>query len=294
MIALVRQCIQFRELLATFITRELRARFRGSIFGSFWIVLQPLCFLLVFVVVFRHILETGVDPRLVERRPGFFPLAMFCGLVPWISMAETLSRGSGCVIEHGNLIKKFAFPSEILPVYLVGVSLVSTMVGFALVATGVLIFHGELPHHAYLLPIALFFQACFTLGITFITSSASVFIRDIGHLMPLLLNFIFFLTPIFTFGRFPGQPLLATILRWNPLTYLFETYRSIFVYHPADHEFLGSVVDEATRAKFALLPENPGAPPWGWLLTFGAVALAVLIVGHWTFTRLKPRFADEV
>jgi lipopolysaccharide transport system permease protein len=289
-IALVQTCYRFRELLGMFITRELRARFRGSIFGSAWIVLQPLCFLLVFAVVFEQFMEAGIDPALRARRPGFFVLSMFCGLVPWIAFAETLNRGANCIFENGNLIKKFAFPSEILPAYLVGVSLVSTTVGFALVAGAVGVFHGEWPHHLHWLPVALLLQGAFTLGLVFLASAAAVFIRDVQQLLPMLLNFLFFLSPVFLFGRFPARPVLAGILRANPLSYLMEAYRAIFVYHPEDLHLFAAAGDEVRSAAFPAGEAGPGR----LLLVFGAAAVVILLLGYRVFLKLKPRFADEV
>lgn len=294
MIALARQCFRFRELVGTLINRELRARYRGSILGSGWLILQPLMYLAVFYVVFNQFVKGALPPGTLEHRPGYFALAMFCGLVPWTAFVETMNRGVGCIVENGNLIKKFAFPSELLPAYLVCVSLFNTLVGFGLLAVAVFIFHGELPHFAWMFPIVLFLQGVFTLGFVYLLSSSAVYIRDIGHMMPAALNFWFFLTPIFLFAKFPAQDqLVPTIFRWNPVTYLIESYRSIFVYHGDVMEMLAALPPEQKRL-VTIPAEAAGSAPWFSVGIFAAVAFAVLFVGYRVFLKLKPGFADEV
>lgn len=297
MIALARQCVRFHELLGTLISRELRSRYRGSVLGSAWLVLQPLIYLLVYYVVFNEFLASRVaSVESLKDKRTFFPLAMFCGLVPWIAINEALARGAGCVIENGSLIKKFAFPSELLPSYLVGVSLVNTLIGFGLLATAVFIIDGELPHHAEVIPILLVLQAVFTLGLALLFAGATVFVRDVGHMLPMVLNFWMFLSPIFFFGKFPSTQLLSKILRWNPVTYLIESWRAVFIDHPAIMNGWRAEIDARPEALevLALPPGDPSVAPWREMGIFALVAFAVLFVGYRLFMGLKPRFADEV
>jgi ABC-type polysaccharide/polyol phosphate export permease len=266
-----------------------------------WLVLQPLIYLLVYYVVFNEFLASRVSSvECLKENRTFFPLAMFCGLVPWIAINEALARGAGCVIENGSLIKKFAFPSEILPAYLVGVSLVNTLIGFGLLGTAVFIIDGEVPHHPEIIPILLLLQAVFTLGLVFLFAGATVFVRDIGHMLPMALNFWMFLSPIFFFAKFPSTSLLSRILCWNPVTYLIEPWRSVFVAHPAiidgwRAEMAGRIAKgEAGIETVALPPGDPSAAPWREIGIFAVVAFLVLIVGYRSFMALKPRFADEV
>ena len=286
--------MRYRELIQTLINRDLRARYRGSVLGQAWMVLQPLAFLAIFYVVFGQLMITSMPEGPLKERTGYFALAMFCGLIPWIGFAETMTRAAGCISENGSLIKKFAFPSEILPVTLVLSGLAQTLVGFGLLTVVVFILHGELPHHVWMFPILLVLQAIFTLGLAMFTAAACVFVRDIGSMMPMLMNFWFFMSPIFMFGRLEATELTADVMRWNPVTYLIECYRTVFIYHPKDWDGLAAGLTAVQRNRIPLIPESYDSPPWLWMGLFALVALLTLAVGYFVFMRSKMRFADEV
>ncbi len=290
MIALARQCVRFRELLVSLTRRELNARYRGSVLGKSWLVLQPLAFLGIYYVVFSQLFETKTS----VGSPSTFALAMFCGLVPWIGHAETVQRGSNCVLEHGGLIKKFAFPTEILPVYMTLVSLINTMVGFVMVALAVGYFEGHPPRMLWLFPIALVLQGMFTMGIVYLLSAISVYVRDIAQMVPMLMVFWFFMSPIFMFAKATTTPaLLQTVLKFNPMTYIISIYREIFIWTPDQLHGLRAVTDE-NRSSIALPFTEPGNVPWFELEVFAACAFTTLLVGLYVFKKLKPGFADEV
>lgn len=294
MISLARQSYRYRELIQTLINRDLRARYRGSVLGQAWMVLQPLAFLAIFYVVFGQLMVTSMPEGPLRERTGYFALAMFCGLIPWIGFSESMTRAAGCIGENGSLIKKFAFPSEILPVTLVLSGLIQTLIGFGLLAVAVLVLHGELPHHIWMLPLLLALQAMFTLGLAMFTAASCVFVRDIGSMMPMVMNFWFFMSPIFMFGRFEATELTATVMRWNPVTYLLECYRTIFVYHPNDWQGLVAGLSDAQRNRIPLIPGSETGPPWLWMGIFAAVAFVTLALGYTVFMRSRMRFADEV
>jgi lipopolysaccharide transport system permease protein len=251
-------------------------------------------FLVMYYVVFSHFMRAQVSARELSARPGWFPLAMFCGLIPWIGISDALHRSAGCILENGNLIKKFAFPSELLPAYLVGVGLIHSTIGFTVLAAAVLVLHGELPHLPALIPLLFLLQGIFTLGLAFLFSGVTVFIRDVGHMLPMLLNLWFFLSPIFFYARLKTEPILATVLRWNPLTYLIDTWRVVLIYHPEDMEAVIASLGPKDRDRIALWPTPPGEVPWSHIAIFATVAVVVLYLGYRVFMTLKPRFPDEV
>lgn len=290
MIALARQCVRFRELVVSLTRRELNARYRGSALGKLWLVLQPLAFLGIYYVVFAQLF----GQRMPGQKASTFALAMFCGLVPWIGFAETVQRGSNCVLEHGNLIKKFAFPTEILPVYMTLVSLINSILGFAMVVVAVGVLEGHGPRMVWLFPIALVLQGMFTLGIVYILSAITVYIRDIGQMIPMLMTFWFFMSPIFMFAKTPRTPeLLQSVLVFNPMTYVISMYREIFIWTPEKLEMLQAPMKES-GGSIALPFTKPGAVPWFELGVFAASAVVVLFIGLRVFKKLKPGFADEV
>jgi ABC-type polysaccharide/polyol phosphate export permease len=291
-IALARHCIRYRELLSAFIVRELRARYRGSLLGGLWMVLQPVVFLGVYYTVFVKFLAF----RMVEGLPAdvaaslspkvrglledpsthasMSALGMFVALIPWTSIAECTMRATGTVFENGNMIKKIAFPSELLPVYLVGYNLVNVAVGFAVFILAAALFVGLWPDPALLalFPLVLLLQAVFMLGVSYLVSTVTVFVRDVGQLIPILITMWMFFSPIFYFGL-PGEAQqYQWILETNPVYHLLAMYRAIFLFQPA----------------------SLGGFPWTSLAIFSIVAFAVAIAGHWVFVRYKADFADEL
>jgi len=271
--------------------RELSARYRGSALGKTWLILQPLAFLAIYFVVFSQLFQQKLGPGFPS---GTFALAMFCGLIPWISVSETISRGSTCVLENGNLVKKFAFPSELLPVYLTGVSLINAIIGFAMLVVGCLfIMDGHLPRLLWLFPIVLILQGMFTIGIVYLLCSVTVYIRDLAQVLPMLLTFWFFMSPIFMFAKSASTPpILQQVLRYNPATYLIALYREIFIWDGEKLERLKYL--KGKKETVALPFTEPGAIPWIELGVFAACAVIALVVGLKVFHRLKPGFGDEV
>jgi len=292
LIALVRQCVRFRELLFALTRRELDSRYRGSFLGKAWLVLQPLAFLAIYFVVFSQLFNNRMGGE--DGSEALFALAMFCGLVPWIGFSETVMRGSNCVAEHGNLIKKFAFPTELLPVYLTWVSLINSLIGFAMLAVGVAIFEGHGPRMLWLFPIVWLLQGVFTIGLVYLLSAITVYVRDLTQMVPMLLTMWFFMSPIFMFAKDPTTPaVLQNVLRFNPMSYLIALYREIFVWTP---ERLSQVKEQIAGGEesIALPLTEPGAIPWAELGIFAGCAFSILVIGLCIFNRLKPGFPDEV
>jgi ABC-type polysaccharide/polyol phosphate export permease len=291
-IALARHCIRYRELLSAFIVRELRARYRGSLLGGLWMVLQPVVFLLVYYTVFVKFLSfkmveglpeetaAALDPRILAllkdpaTRPSMSALGMFVALIPWTALAECVSRATGTIFENGNMIKKIAFPSELLPIYLVGYNLVNVLVGFGVFIAAALFAAGLAPawHLLPLLPLVLLLQAVFMLGVAYLVSTATVFIRDLAQLVPLVITVWFFFSPIFYFGLPPDAKQYDWLLRINPVYHLLAMYRAIFIFQPV----------------------SASAFPWASLGIFSAVAFGLAYAGYRVFTRFKADFADEL
>jgi lipopolysaccharide transport system permease protein len=280
---LIREIYRFRELVRAFMGRELRARYRGSLLGPGWMLLQPLLYLGVYFVVFAQMFDVrGLaapatqDPLAAEalhrNARAYGAMTMLCGLIPWIALSETVMRGTACLLESGNLIKKFAFPSELIPVHLVGVSLINTLIPLVVLVPAVWLTVGFLPHDLHLLPIALLLQGIFTLGVVYILSSVTVFLRDLGQLVPMLITFAFFLSPIF-YARAPAKEFEWVIFA-NPISYLIDLYRAVFV-----------------RTQGAL---SPGYDLNEEIAILAVIAFTVCFLGLALFMRLKPRFADEI
>jgi ABC-type polysaccharide/polyol phosphate export permease len=205
------------------------------------------------------------------------------GILPWTALAESLTRGTGVVREHANLIKKIAFPSELLPVYQGIVYHVYFLVGFAVFVVVETAVNGGLPVAILWFPAVLLVQLMLITGFTMILSAANVFVRDVMQAVPIALVFWMFTTPVFydlsaiaTSGKLAGGSddvdwvlLAGTAMHYNPVAILLGIYRAMFSY--------GRV----------------GFPLVGMFKLFLVSAL-VLWLGYAYFLRCKGRFADEV
>jgi ABC-type polysaccharide/polyol phosphate export permease len=294
---LLTNCVRFREMLFAFTRRELRQRYVGSVLGRAWPVLQPLLLLGLYYLVFVQLLDQKLDPTWIQELAGGLGLAadeelgksfnvvlLCCGLVPWLVTAEYTMRSSGVVVENGSLVKKVRFPSELLPISLLLSYLVNLVILLGIFCTlcwTLTPFRSEL---WWMLPIVVLLQALFLLGIAYLTATANVFVRDVGQLLPLLVNVWFFLTPV-VFVREQLKPGLTWIFDWNPMAYVVDLYRWMLIF--------------PERIRYTRGPDGANEfvtmeRIWGHIGIFGGVAAVVFVVGYLTFMANKHKFADEV
>jgi lipopolysaccharide transport system permease protein len=281
--------VRYRELLGAFMRRELKARIEGSILGRVWPVAQPAMLFAIYYFIFVKILRIpfsdqlaphGPDPRDVGWRSTFF---LISGILPWTALAESVGRGTGVVLEHANLIKKIAFPSELLPIYQVLVYHVYFLIGFAILLIMELVVNGSLPLALAWFPALLLVQLMFITGLAMALSAANVFVRDVMQAVPILITFWMFTTPVFydplaivSSAQAGGNAdaarwahFAANAFHFNPMAILIQIYRAIFSYGQIPFPLVG-------LCKLAL------------------VSAGTLWLGYAYFLRSKGRFADEV
>jgi len=250
-----------RRLIWQLALNELKGRYAATLVGSVWAVVNPLVVILVFWFVSAYGLKISF-----QNGPPFH-LVLFCGLIPWMTFSEAISSGTGGVLSHGYLVKKIAFPLEILPV----VSVVSAVIvhGFLFaLLLGILLLSG-VTLTLHLLQVAYFLLAmvAFATGLVWVLSALNVLNRDVGQAVGAILTIWFWFTPIV----WPAQNLSPRVLRvieLNPVFYVVEGYRN------------------------ALLYGRPLLAQWPLDLYFWAVTAALLALGNVVFRSLKPHFAD--
>ena len=215
----------FRGFVFGAVHREFQARYRGSLFGSFWAVLNPLAMILVFTLIFTQVMGA----KLPGNAGGVFGYSVYlcAGLLPWNFFAELIGRLNTVFIENGNLIKKSSFPRACLPM----IALLSTLINFTIVFALYMIFLGligHLPGTALLaFPIVLSIQIAFALGLGVLLGTLNVFFRDVGQFTGVLLQFWLWFTPIvYVTGVLPER--LRAIIRFNPMLPVIEAYHAIF------------------------------------------------------------------
>jgi ABC-type polysaccharide/polyol phosphate export permease len=256
--------VRYRGLIQSLVTRELKARYRGSVLGFFWSFINPLLLLLVYSFVFSYVMVGAHDARIEP-----YALFMFCGILPWTWFSTSLSESAGVLISGGNLIKKVLFPAEILPIVSVLANMVHFFLGLPILA-GFLVWYQRPLHlgELALFPVAVLVQLILTAGLALVLSALTVHFRDIRDILANLLTFWFFATPIiYPYFLMQGWQLQA--LNLNPFTHLAITYQEILFFEgPVGH--------------------------WKWLLALGAASCVFFLFGYFVFDRLRDTFAEEV
>ncbi len=207
-----------RELMAILTLREMKTRYRGSVLGYLWSLLNPLLLLLTYTVVFSLIFQ----PRVQGVTP--YALFLFTGLLPWIWFSGALNESTTVLQDNASLLKKVLFPAEILPV----VKVLSHGLHFLLglpVLLAALALTGHLKPAGLLALIPLFLQAVTLLGLGLLASAASAYFRDLKDLLMNLLNLLFFATPIIYVREMIPVPLLQKAVGFNPLTSLMRLWQ---------------------------------------------------------------------
>ncbi len=201
---------RFRELLVLLVERDLKVRYKRSALGMVWTLLNPLLQMVVYTLVFSTILRIAV--------PGY-PLFVLSGLLPWSLLSVGTVTASLSLLGNQSLIRKVAVPQAVYPLAVVGSKLTDAVLSLPALAMLALLV-GRPPTAAWAwLPVALALAALFTAGLALLLSSLTVFFRDLRHLVELLFQVWFYLTPVFYPASYLEKlpvPALRAALSANP------------------------------------------------------------------------------
>src|SRR3982751_6054829 len=254
--------VERRSLLFQLVRRDFEQRFIGSAIGWIWAIIHPLVLLLSWTFVFQVCLGQEVPPG---EETTNYPLFLFAGMLPWLLFSETVQRSASSLLDQANLITKTVFPSEIIPVAVFLSTLISHLLGIALMMAAAGIVLNRVSAFAFLLPVYIVAIGLFAVGIGWIVASLHVFLRDTAQVLSVVLMFWFWMTPIFiSQEKFPARA--RFLLVWNPFYYMVRAYRRLL---------LGSTT-----------------PEWGDLAIVFAFGAAAFIIGGLFFRHMKRGFAD--
>ncbi|KAA0988441.1 ABC transporter permease [Pseudomonas sp. ANT_J12] len=226
LLSLYRSLWGYRGFILGSVQREFQARYRNSLFGALWPVLNPLSMIIVYTVVFSHIMRArlpGVDDGMA------YSVYLCAGLLAWGLFTEITLRSQNMFLENANLLKKISFPRICLPV----IVLINAGINFAIIMglfLGFLLITGRWPGMAMLALLPLMaLQMMFCAGLGMVLGVLNVFFRDVGQLFGICLQFWFWLTPIvYPMSILPDW--VQRLLQLNPLTNLIASYQNMFLY----------------------------------------------------------------
>lgn len=261
-----------RDLTLNLTLRELRGKYKRSVLGWAWSLLNPLAAVATFAVVFRFFLKVPVpvgDPSGLH----VFALYLVCGLLPWNFLANGIIGGMGSVVGNANLIKKVFFPRQILVLASTAAWGVSLAIELAVVGVVLLIAGSFVLPWLPAVVLVLVLQAVFVLGIALLLASASVYFRDLEHLVGIGLQLWFYATPIIypislVRDQAVERPWLMRVYDLNPMVHFVEVYRNLLY--------------------------DLRVPAFNDVAVLVVAAVVSLAVGATVFARLEPRFAEEL
>lgn len=257
-----------RELILTFVERDLRVRYKQAALGAVWAVLQPLMLMVVFTLVFGQIAKVGSEG---------LPYAIFayCALVPWQMFSGAITFGTNSIITNAPIVRKIAMPREVFPIS----SLLSAGVDFAVstvILIGMLIAFGFRPRVTWVAyPLLVVVLMIISLALTLVTSTITVYFRDTRYGIPMLLQIALYATPVaYPLAKLVGSDGVLhgawadAYLYLNPLAPVMDGFRRILAHG-----------------------QWPAWGPLGGAAIFGVVAL---VLSYWWYKRLDRTFADVV
>ena len=260
-IIFLKDLIKSRRLIFELAKKDLQNRYLGSYLGIVWAFVQPMVTILIFWFVF----QVGFKSAPVDNLP--YVLWLICGMVPWFFFSEALQGATNSVVDNGYLVKKIVFRVNLLPIIRI-LSSLFIHIFFIIVIFVMFIIYGYRPS-IYNIQVVYYLIATIALllGLSWITSALVVFLRDLGQIIAIVIQFGFWLTPIFwSFNIMPEK--YHFIFKINPIYYIVEGYRDTFINHI-----------------------------WFWqhynlTISYWVITLILFFAGMLLFKKLRPHFAD--
>ncbi len=247
---------RYRWLIFELAKREVKLRYRGTWLGFLWSLLNPIIMTAVYTVVFSLVFRVGIPN---------YPVFLLCGLLPWNWFVESTSSGTSCLVDRSAFLRDAIFPSEILPVTTIAVSMVNFVLALPVLLAALLVFKVTLGWSLLALPLIMAVQYAFTLGIVFFLGTYCVFFRDLRYIVQHVVFALFFLTPVmYDFSVVPAY--LRWVFRLNPVAHLVGDYHRIFFY--------------------------ASWPDWRDLGIVLVISVVLIVLGSWAFQNHKERFAE--
>jgi ABC-2 type transport system permease protein len=285
----IRDIWQYRELLLGMTRKELKVKYKNSILGFVWSLLNPATSLVVFYFVFQIILKNGIP---------VFAILLIAGILPWNLFSSALPAACGSVVSNASIVKKVSFPRETLPLASVGASLVHFFLQLIVLVAFLGIFrHGPAVAYLPLLIPALIALLLLTGAIGVLLSAINVHLRDMQHLLEIGLQVWFWVTPIvyayrLVSDRFVGHSnnahnFLFVLYRLNPVTPIVLTFQRALYGATSPIGSAGKPVH--------ILPDHAGQWWYLWqLLAVAAFSIGLFVFALKVFGRLEGNFAEDL
>ena len=254
-----REVWAYRELLAALAIRDIKVRYKQTVLGAAWAIIQPLTTMVIFTIIFGRLAQIPSE--------GFpYPVFVYSALLPWIFFANAISTSGNSLVGSTQLVSKVYFPRLIIPLSSIGAGLVDLLVSTAIMLLLMLFYGVNLTSHVLLAPFLMFGVTLCALGVGTILSALTVSYRDFRFVIPFMVQIWMYLTPVvYGVGFIPEN--YRWLLMLNPMSGYIDGYRAAFLGRPFD---------------------------WAAIGISTAFTLVLFAIGTTYFQRVERRFADII
>ncbi len=254
------------DLLRTLVQRDLDARYKGSVLGNAWALLNQLAQLLVYTYLFSVVLKLKLTLKGLPANDFTFGLWLFAGLIPWVAFTMGLSQAANSVVAQPSLVKKVVFPLSLLPLVPILSAFIESSMGLMLLITFVAFSMQTIHSTLWLFPLVWIPQLLLTAGLSYLVAGLTVFLRDIPQTVGVILNLWFYVTPIVYPATMIPEQWRFWVFWLNPMTAIVELYRDLVLVGKIQH--------------------------WQELGVATGVSICMFAIGVTVYRRLRPAFAD--
>jgi len=265
----------YRELIWSLVGRDLKVRYRNSVLGVLWSLINPLLMMLVFTLVF-----TVMTPYSDVKS---FPVFVLLALLPWNFFSSSVIGSIQSIVGNASLVNKVYFPREILPISVVLANLINFTIALIVLFALIAAFRIPITGWALMLPAVIVLQLIFTVGFCLIMAATNVFYRDTQVIMEVVMLAWFFVTPIFY-----SVALLPDSYEIESLGVSFDVSRWVRILNP-----MASIIANYRTVLYGAGNGGSAPEPYFFIRTL-LTALVFLIIGSLIFYRSSRRFGEEV
>ena len=256
--SLIDNLYKYREFLKTSILKEFRGKYKKSFLGVLWSFLNPLFQLLIYSLVFPFIMGNRVEN---------YTVFLIIGIMPWTFFNNTILQSAACIVTNEGIIKKVFFPREILPLSTLTSNLINFLIMELIVFLALAVSGIGFTKALIMLPVIIIMQYIFQMGLAFIFSAITVYIRDVEYILNVFMMLMFYLCPVL----YPTSMIPDNLIGWfqlNPMFHIIDFYRQIL--------YLGQIPSMMSILKLFIL------------------CIVTAYIGYRIFKRLEKRFAEEL
>lgn len=253
-----------RHLISVMVKRDMLGRYKGSVVGLFWTIINPIGHLLLYTFVFSIVLKVSFNGNASTSN---FAAYLMTGILPWTFLSDSLGRAVASITEQPNLVKRVVFPLEVLPLAVSISSLASLTLGLSILILIICLTSHTLPWTLCFVPVLMASQFLFITGLCWLSASLGVYLPDLKHMLTLGLSIWMYLTPIvYPSTAFPKN---LQFLTWiNPCAGVIEDYRRVILQGVMPH--------------------------WQMFAVYTAIGALTWVAGYYFFRKTKRSFADVV